>query len=170
MLLSSGRSAATYVKRSRVHRPAPLIIYTGFYISLHQIPHTFAVCIAGDCGGRRAWRMTEAESGGSDWPIGGAVAVRVSDERSEKLVRQDGSRRFPVSRDRPTVPQSPAMSRAMPVSSGVVYHEKMGEVVQYSADLARFDIYNILNIKLLCLNMWARPKPFRSTSPARVLF
>ena len=29
------------------------------------------------------------------------------------------------------------MSRAMPVSSGVVYHEKMGEVKAISFDLAR---------------------------------
>ena len=31
----------------------------------------------------------------------GERAVRVSDERSEELARQDRSRRFPVSRDRP---------------------------------------------------------------------
>ena len=50
---------------------------------------------------RTGWRMTEGESGGRDGPVGEAVATRVSDERSEELARQDRSRRFPVSRDRP---------------------------------------------------------------------
>ena len=50
---------------------------------------------------RTGWRVTEDESGGRDGPVGGAVATRVSDERSEELAGQDRSSRFPVSRDRP---------------------------------------------------------------------
>ena len=50
---------------------------------------------------RTGWRVTEDESGGRDGPVGGAVAARVSDERSEELAGQDRSSRFPVSRDRP---------------------------------------------------------------------
>lgn len=68
--------------------------------------------------------MTEIESGESDWSIGEAVVVRVSDELSEELARQDRSRRFPVSRDRPPVPQPPPVQSLEKISTRK--HQRFG--------------------------------------------